>query len=66
MTEISFFAATLLSHFFAGFLGFAAGGFVGYKLVMKKIEKGVGTMFSFDDGGSLIDAIDDEGGFQND
>lgn len=56
-------AAAIFTHFLAGTAGFGLGGYVGYRLVMKKLESSVESMFSFDDGSSLIDAIaevDDE------
>lgn len=49
--------AFILTHFAAGFLGFAIGGLVAYKLIMRKMKSRVSTMFNFGDAGSLIDEI---------
>jgi hypothetical protein len=57
MTEISIGAFLVLTHFVAAFIGFACGGYVGYKLVLNRIESGVSEMFSFGDAGSLIDEL---------
>lgn len=49
----------LLTHFAAAFFGFAVGGFVAYKLIIRKMKSRVNTMFGFGDAGNLIDAMAD-------
>jgi len=49
--------AAIFTHFLAGTAGFGLGGYVAYRLVMKKLESSVESMFGFGDGSSLIDAI---------
>ena len=54
---VSVGAYLVLTHFAALFLGFALGGFVAYKLVMRKMKSRVTSMFDFDGADDLIDSI---------
>lgn len=49
----------VLTHFAAWFFGFAVGGLVAYKMIMRKMKSRVNTMFGFGDAGDLIDAMTD-------
>lgn len=49
----------LLTHFAAAFFGFGVGGFVAYKLIMRRMKSRVNTMFDFGNAGNLIDAMAD-------
>lgn len=46
-----------LTHFLAGFTGFAVGGYTAYWLIMRKMKSRVTSMFDFGDGATLIDEI---------
>lgn len=47
----------VLTHFAAGFLGFALGGFAAYKLIMRRMRSRVTSMFDFGGADSLIDNL---------
>jgi len=51
------FKVLVLTHFAVGFLGFALGGFVAYRLILRKMKSRVKSYFDFGDAGALIDAI---------